>query len=66
MDLIVNGNLHRAPSSVTIAVLLRDLDVPVEGVAVAVNRLVVPRSAHESTTLSPKDSVEIIQAVGGG
>jgi len=66
MDLIVNGNLHRVASCVTIASLLRELDVPVDGVAVAVNRLVVPRSAHASTTLSPKDSVEIIHAVGGG
>ena len=37
-----------------------------DGVAVAVNRRVVPRSHWDSHCLSGGDQVEIIQAVGGG
>ena len=37
-----------------------------EGTAVAVNMTVVPRRAHADTVLQAGDSVEIVQAVGGG
>nr|MBA2320723.1 sulfur carrier protein ThiS [Deltaproteobacteria bacterium] len=36
------------------------------GVAVAVDRQVVPRSAHAATPIRPGAEVEVLRAVGGG
>ncbi len=66
MDLQINGDLRQVPAEITIARLLQALDLPLNGIAVAVNRTVVPSSAHERTTLADGDAVEIIEAVGGG
>ena len=35
-------------------------------VAVEVNREIVTRSAHATHTLADGDSVEVVQAIGGG
>jgi sulfur carrier protein len=49
-----------------VAGLLEDLAIQRLGVAVAVNRTVVPQAQHGSSRLKPSDQVEIIRAVGGG
>jgi sulfur carrier protein len=66
MDLRVNGHPRQVPTDVTIDALLTALDVSLDGIAVAINRTVVPRGDHRKITLQPGDEVEIIQAVGGG
>ena len=66
MDLRVNGQPCQVPPDTTVLALLHGLEVPVDGVAVAVNHAVVPKSAHAQQKLDPGDDVEIIQAVGGG
>lgn len=66
MRLVVNGEeTERAPGC-TVAALLEDLGLRRDGVAVAVNRRVVPRSTHAGHVLQDGDRVEVIQAVGGG
>jgi sulfur carrier protein len=62
----VNGQEHHLEESVTVAKLLADLGLPSDGVAVAVDRAVVPRSRHAETPLADGADVEIIRAVGGG
>jgi thiamine biosynthesis protein ThiS len=66
MDLSVNGQLRQVPSNTTLTQLLSRLELGGDGVAVAINHIVVPKSEHPITGLSPGDSVEIIHAVGGG
>lgn len=66
MDIAVNGTEHAVKAECTVEQLLKDLGLNSAGVAVAVNRAVVPRSVRPSRALRPFDSVEIIQAVGGG
>ncbi len=66
MQLSVNGVEQEVPEGTTVAALLDALRVGREGVAVAVNRTVVPRPAHTGHRLAPADRVEIIHAVGGG
>ena len=66
VDIVVNGSSHSVAPDCTVADLLGELQLPDTGIAVAVNRCVIPRSASEMHTLSDGDCVEIIQAVGGG
>ena len=63
----VNGDKRTIPEATTVRSLLESLGVADrEGTAVAVNMTVVPRRAHTDTVLRAGDSVEIVQAVGGG
>jgi sulfur carrier protein len=66
MDLRVNGQPRDVPTNTTLTQLLLSLKLVGDGVAVAINRDVVPKSEHPITALAPGDNVEIIQAVGGG
>ena len=66
MDISVNGLVREIDEGSTVDQLITGLGLNPAGVAVAVNRSVVPRSSRASHTLHPDDRVEIIQAVGGG
>lgn len=66
MDLRVNGQPRDVPINTTLTQLLLSLKLVGDGVAVAINRVVVPKSEHPITALVPGDNVEIIHAVGGG
>ena len=67
IDVLVNGDRRTIPQASTVRNLLETLGVADrEGTAVAVNMTVVPRQAHADTVLQDGDSVEIVQAVGGG
>lgn len=66
MTVQVNGQPRDMPEGSTVADLLVALELPPTGVAVAVNRTVVPRSQHAARTLEPGATVEILRAVGGG
>ena len=63
----VNGAAEESAAR-TIRALLDDKGIDAEGrgVAVALNGLVVPRSAWAVTALGPDDTVEIVQAKQGG
>ena len=66
MRIRLNGEDREIPEASTIADLLAALGLRRDGVAVAVNRRVVPRSRHAEHALAAGDEVEVIQAVGGG
>ena len=66
MTVRVNGEERELADGSTIADLLVSLDLDRDGIAVAVDRKVVPRSQHPQTVLSHGQQVEIIRAVGGG
>ena len=66
MQILVNGAPRELADGHTVAQLLVELGCAPEGVAVAVNLVVVPRSQRANHTLTPGDRVEIIQALGGG
>lgn len=63
MQLTVNGEDRSLPEGTTVADLLGDRT---RGVAVAVNREVVPRSAWATAGLHDGDAVEILEARQGG
>jgi sulfur carrier protein len=64
----VNGEPARLPAGSTVADLVRGLleDADPKGVAVAVDRCVIPRSEWDSTPLGPGASVEVVGAAAGG
>ena len=62
----VNGESEEIPEQATIADLVKHLEVPADGVAVALNLEVVPRAEHATTPLTEGDRVELVRAVGGG
>ena len=66
MQIHLNGKAHDVVAPSTISTLIADLGLSPDGVAVAINAIVIPRSTHHQTRLQPGDRVEIIQAVGGG
>jgi sulfur carrier protein len=62
----VNGERRELPEGSTITDLLRQLGLDRPGIAIALDRRVVPRSAHAATVLQSGATVEVIRAVGGG
>jgi sulfur carrier protein len=61
----INGKVTTTTAE-TIDALLKELSVPREGLAVAVNFEIVPRSHHEKHVLNEGDVIEIIRPIGGG
>jgi sulfur carrier protein len=66
VTILVNGQERVVDAETTVARLLEDLGVRPDGVAVAVDREVVPRSRHAEQVLAEGQRVEILRAVGGG
>jgi len=66
VNVVVNGTDRELPPGATIRDLLDRLGLPEDGIAVAIDREVVPRSQHKARVLAEGQSVEVIRAVGGG
>ncbi len=66
MNVTVNGTNRKLSGEMSIADLLKELGVPSEGTAVALNGAVVPRKDHGTAILVDDDVVEVIRAVAGG
>ncbi len=62
----VNGEDHELPESSTLTDLVASLGLATGAVAVELNRAVVTKSEHSTTTLNDGDRVEIVTIVGGG
>lgn len=70
MKLTINGENREfrpdAPAELTVSDLLGELGLRGRPVAVEVNKQLVFKRDHESTTLSDGDRVEVVTMVGGG
>jgi sulfur carrier protein len=66
MKLLLNGEATFIPVSLTVGDFLDRLGLPRKGIAVELNREIVPKSAYADMRLSEGDRVEIVQFVGGG
>ena len=64
----VNGEWQTFERPLSIRELLNTLriDIPPQGIAVALNADVVPRDRWDTTLVRDGDSVEIVRAVSGG
>ena len=66
MNIIVNGESQSLEADTNLEQLLEILGLSGKRVAVEVNRDIVPRSDYNSFKLSDNDTIEIVNAIGGG
>ncbi len=66
LGIIVNGAPRTMAAGATVADLVSSWCASPDGIAVARNREVVPRSEWTTTSLSAHDMVEIVTAAAGG
>jgi thiazole synthase len=66
VTITLNGERRELPGPLTIAELLRRLELRSEHVAVEVNRSLVPRARHDAETIGDGDVLEVVTLVGGG
>jgi sulfur carrier protein len=66
MTVTVNGEPRELEAGSTLGMLIAQLGVRREGIAIARNDDVVARDSIESTALAQGDTIEIIVAVAGG
>lgn len=66
MNIRVNGEKREVMEGMTVDALLDLLAVKRQGIAVDLNREIVPRRLLGSTILKEGDAVEIVKMVGGG
>lgn len=65
-EITVNGETRSVPAGLTLADLVRELDLEGRRVAVEVNEEIVPRSRYAEHVLGAGDRVEVVAAIGGG
>lgn len=66
MKIIVNNKEVDFIQGNTIADLARQLELPLQGVAIALHNRMIPRAQWEEQMLQPGDSLVIIKAACGG
>ena len=65
-DIILNGAPFQVAGTASLTLLVAQLDLGQQAIAVAVNRRIVPRSAWAAQLLQPGDQVDVVRAIGGG
>lgn len=66
MEIKVNGEKKEVAEGATLQALLESLSIVPQGIAVEVNREIVPKRLFGDTALKDGDAVEIVRMVGGG
>ena len=66
VDITFNDAPRVLPGGCTVAALLEREGLAGRHVAVEVNRVIVPRSAHATHALAAGDRIEVVHALGGG
>ena len=66
MKILVNNRETELTTGDTIADLARQLELPAQGVAIALHNRMIPRTEWSTTVLQANDSLVIIKAACGG
>lgn len=66
MRVRVNGEDKETQNGSTLKALLDGLNIRPEGIAVEVNREIVPKRNWENAVLKDGDAIEIVRMTGGG
>jgi sulfur carrier protein len=66
MNVFLNGEPRALPEGATVATVAAELELPERGIAIAMDREVVPRGQWGSTPLADGARVEVVHAVQGG
>ncbi len=66
INVTLNGTARKIGENTTVLVLLNELDIKPQGIAVELNLEIVPKSKYKETPLRDGDRIEIVRMVGGG
>ncbi|MFQ5329500.1 MAG: sulfur carrier protein ThiS [Thermodesulfobacteriota bacterium] len=66
IGVVVNGEAREVQDGASLRDLLDELAIGTKGIAVELNREIIPKGRHATTVLQEGDKVEVIQMVGGG
>jgi thiamine biosynthesis protein ThiS len=66
MKITLNGEDRTVQPDASLGELLEMLDLKGKRIAVEVNREIVPRSEYDNFKLTESDTIEIVNAIGGG
>ena len=66
MNITVNGERRSLEPGTSLGELVENLGLEGKRIAVEVNRDIVPRSEYDDYRLSDNDTIEIVNAIGGG
>ena len=66
MNIQINGELREVTGGISLEQLLYQLELPVQRIAVELNRKVIRRAEWTNTVLEEGDRLEIVHFVGGG
>ena len=66
MNLTINGENRSLSPAATLGVLVEQLGMKSDRVAIELNREIVPRERWAETSLQDGDRLEIVHFVGGG
>ena len=66
MIVTVNGEDRTLADDATVRTLVTSLELPDDGVAIAVDGMVVPCSSWDATTLGAGAEIDVLTAVQGG
>jgi thiazole synthase len=66
VTITLNGEPRQLPGPLSVAELLRRMELRPEHVAVEVNRALVPKARHDATEVREGDVLEVVTLVGGG
>jgi len=66
MQILLNGKAMSVAENTTAAKLVEQMGLNNQRMAMEVNRNILPRSEYENYIIRQNDSVEIVQAIGGG
>jgi thiamine biosynthesis protein ThiS len=66
MNIAINGENHTLTEAISLKQLISDLGFENKRLAIEVNQAIVPRGEYADFQLKDGDTVEIVQAIGGG
>jgi thiamine biosynthesis protein ThiS len=66
MEITLNGTSRTIAEQTSASDLIQSLGLANKRLALEINREIVPRSTYARHIIRPGDTVEIVQAIGGG
>ena len=66
MKVFVNGDAFEIEDGAKVSDLVAELTDDPRGIAIELNREIVPKSKHADISLNEGDRLEVVQFVGGG
>jgi len=66
MNVIINGKEQQIESNITLEKLVDILGFNNKKIAVELNEEIIPSRLYSATEIKQNDSLEIVQAIGGG